>query len=129
MNISILQKNAISGCLVAAIMSFSVSAQAQIGTSADYYSHQKQSAITVNCTLPGAGCAIPISNHGCRIFTATAEGDGLEHTQNLVRNALFNMLDSRGLKVTMTSVIEEPRCIFLEVGNKVSCDIEASICN
>ena len=129
MRLSFFHKLPIAGYTLAAIMLSQGAVAAQNTNSDSYYKHQLQNRNIENCSLAGSHCAIPASNHGCRIFTARAEGDGLENTQRLVRDALFNMLDSRGLQVTMTSVIEEPSCLYLEVGNKVRCDIEASICN
>ena len=129
MNPSYLQKLSIAGYTLAAMMLFQGAVAAQNSNSDLYYKHQLQNRDIENCSLAGTNCVIPASNHGCRIFTARAEGDGLENTQRLVRDALFNLLDSRGLQVTMTSVIQEPDCFFTEVGNKVRCDIEASICN
>lgn len=113
-----------------AVMMFSQGAVAAQNTNSNlYYKQQLQNRNIENCSVAGANCAIPVNNHGCRIVTARAEGNGLENTQRLVKDALFNLLDSRGLQVTMTSVIQEPDCFFMEVGNKVRCDIEASICN
>ena len=126
---SFLQKLTISGYTITAIMVFLGAAAAQNTSSDLYYKHQMQNRNIENCSVDSANCVVPVSNHGCRIVKARAQGNGLENTQRLVRDALFNLLDSRGLQVTMTSLIHEPDCIFMEVGNKVRCDIEASICN
>lgn len=125
---SVLHKLCVTGITLAAMLLSQGAMAAQKSNSELYYQHQLQSRNMENCSLAGANCAIPASNHGCQIFTADAEGVGLENAQRLVRDALFNMLDSRGLQVTMTSVIQEPACYFTEVGNNVRCSIEASIC-
>jgi hypothetical protein len=79
---------------------FSQGGVAAQNTSSDLcYKHQLQNRNIENCGLAGTNCAIPVSNHGCRIFTTRAEGDGLENTQRLVRDALFNLLDSRAYKL------------------------------